>query len=175
MPKKSKNLDKKSKPKNTPTDDMISNAIHLVNAFGFKPETAIKMINAGLLGYKIDDKGETVKEDGKSVPLTISRASYYNYQKKYTELPEYYKELREFAMKGYTRLAVGFQKELTFLHAMTAEILISSKENPEKLNAIDLLVSKVIPTQSAFAEVLKEMLEDNPGMMEPTKNEPASN
>ena len=171
MRKKTKNLDKRP---NTPSDDIIANAIHLTNAFGFKAESAIKMINGGLLGFKVDEKGELIKgPDQKSIPLTISRASYYNYLKKYSEMPEYYKELREFALGGYSKLAVGFQKELTFLHAMAAEILLSTTDKTEKLHAIDLLVSKVIPTQSAFADILREMLEDNPGMMsEPTKDEP---
>jgi len=160
MAKKYKKVD------NKPSGDMIANAIHLVNAFGFKPDSALKMINSGLLGYRVDSKGETVKEDGKAVPLTVSRASYYNYQKKYTDMPEYYKELKSFAMNGYARLAVGFQKELSFLHSMAAEILLSEKENMNKLHAIDILVSKIIPTQSAFADILKEMLIDNPSMME---------
>lgn len=170
-PKKGKKIDK-----NLPKQEMIANAIHLVNAFGMKPEPALKMINAGLLGYKIDPKGVAKKgDDGKLVPITISRASYYIYQKKYDVMPEYYRQLRDFALKGYSRLAVGFQKELSFLHSMAAEILLSEKENMNKLHAIDVLVSKVIPTQAAFADILREMLEDNPGMMEATKDEPASN
>lgn len=169
--KKPKKLDK-----NLPKQDMIANAIHLVNAFGMKPEPAMKMINAGLLGYKTDSKGEAMKgDDGKLIPITISRASYYIYQKKYDEMPEYYKQLKDFAIKGYSKLAVGFQKELSFLHSMAAEILLAEKDNMNKLHAIDVLVSKVIPTQSAFADILREMLEDNPSMMEATKDEPVSN
>ena len=166
MPKKPKKLDT-----NKPSQETIKNAVHLVNAFGFTPETSMKMINSGLLGYHVK-KGEIVKEEGKAKPLTISRATFYNYQKKYTELPVYYKELRKFAMEGYTKLISGFQTELSYLHAMAGEIMLSTKEPMDKLHAISILVKDVIPAQSAFADLLRDMLEENPKWMEKSQEEP---
>jgi len=170
--KKDKKLEKKSIELK---EALIKNAIHITNAFGFNYTTALKVINAGLIGYKTDKQGEQLKgNDGRSIPITISLSSYYVYKEKYSDTPEYYSELRAFAMSGYAKLMVGFQKELSFLHAMAGEIMLNEKEPMNKLHAIDVLVSKVIPTQSAFAEILKEQLEDNPSLMEETKDEPAS-
>ena len=90
------------KSPNSVDEQLLKNAIYVTNAFHFKTAKALAHINKGMLGYKVDAKGDYIEKDGKKVPITIGRNKLIDSRVKYSELPEAYSYLREFAMKGYT-------------------------------------------------------------------------
>lgn len=142
--------------------EILKNAIWATEAFHFPPGKALELINSGMLGFKQNSDG-TLKLDKKTkkqIPITVSRATFFKYKSEKDEESEVYKRLSTFALSGYSVFLVGFQKELEFLHSMTAEILISEKDPMKKLHVIDVLISKIIPTQSAFADILRHMVID---------------
>jgi len=73
-----------------------------------------------------------------------------------------YKYLQSFALQGYTKLVVGFQNELALLHKLSTENMLALKEPLERQTIIDSLIKNVIPTESAFADMLKELVSNMP-------------
>jgi len=147
---------------NKPTDDMIKNAIYVTEAFHFPTDMSLKFINSGMLGYQTNEDGTTKEKEGKKIPIVVKRTKYFEYKKKYTELPEMYKYLQDFALKGYTKLVTGFQAELAALHKLSIENMMATKDPLERQTVIDSLIKNVIPTESAFADMLKELVEHMP-------------
>ena len=140
----------------------VRNALWTTEAFHFMPENALKYMNAGLLGYELDKEGNPkLDKNHNPIPITISRASYFRYKKQLGEMPQIYEDLRMFAMSGYTKMVVGFQEELATLHKMSVENLFAVKDPLEKQQIIDSLISKVIPTESAFADMTKKLIDSN--------------
>ena len=139
----------------------IKNAIWTTTAFHFSPDYALRYINSGLLGFQTNKDG-TQKIDqttGKAMPITISRATFFRYKKEFINLPQVYEDLQRFALEGYVKMLWGFMEELKFLHQLSAENLLSLKEPLERQHIIDSMVKHVIPTQSAFADILKHMID----------------
>lgn len=152
---------------NKATKEAIKTSIYITNAFHFPLEKALKTINSGMLGFYTNDKGERLvdKNTNKPIPITIARSTYSKYKEEFGELPELYQTLREFALKGYTHLIVGFQAELAYLHNLSTENMLALKDPLERQSVIDSLITKIIPAESAFADMLQEMIKDNPGMI----------
>lgn len=147
----------------------LKNAIWTAESFHFDTSYAIKWINSGLLGYKIDKAGNQILgTDNKPIPITVNRSTYFRYKAKYGEMPEVYKTLHDFAMSGYTKMMAGFQDELAILHQQSAQNLYSAKEPLERQSIIDSLVKNVIPTQMAFADMLKDLI-DKDKLLEKSK------
>lgn len=136
---------------------MVKHALWTCEAFHFTPQNALKYINMGMLGFKLDKNGNQIIIQGKPVPVTISRASYFKYKAEFTDLPQIYLDVREFGMKGYTSMMFAIKEELATLHTMTVEIMLSRTEAMEKLQVIESLVKNIIPTESAMADMLKKV------------------
>ena len=149
---------------NKPDEQFIKNAIYVTEAFHFSADKALKFINQGLLGYKVDANGIEMMKDGKKIPITIGRTKFFESRQKYNELPEMYEYLRNFALQGYTKTIVGFQEELKVLHELSAQNMLAVTDPLDRQTVIDSLISKVIPTESAFADMLKHIIEQNPSM-----------
>jgi len=152
---------KKQDP-NKPDDNMIRNAIYVTEAFHFPTDMSLKFINSGMLGYQTKEDGTTKEKEGKKIPIVVGRTKYFEYKKKYTDLPEMYKYLQSFALNGYTKLVTGFQEELAVLHKLSIENMLSTKDPLARQTIIDSLIKNVIPTESAFADMLKELVENMP-------------
>lgn len=170
---------KRGKPSdsNKPEMDLIKTAIYTTEAFHFPPHMAMKMINSGMLGYKTKEDGTPELKDNKPIPITLGKTSYFKYKKQFTDLPSMFVTLRTFALSGYTKLIVGFQEELAYLHKLSIENMMAVSEPLQRQTVIDSLITKVIPTESAFADMIKGIVEENPSYKEKTeeKNEPDSN
>lgn len=177
--KKGKTQTNSNKPdSNKPEMDLIKTAIYTTEAFHFPPHMAMKMINSGMLGYRTKEDGTPELKDNKPIPITIGKTSYFKYKKEFTDLPEMFVTLRTFALSGYTKLLVGFQDELAYLHKLSIENMMAVDKPLERQTIIDSLISKVIPTESAFADMLKGIVEENPSAYKEKtedKNEPNHN
>lgn len=151
---------------NKATKEAMKTAIYITNAFHFPPDKALKTINSGMLGFETNEKGEKLidKTTNKPIPIQIGRSTYFKYKDEFGELPEMYQTLRDFAVKGYMNLIVGFQAELAFLHNLSTETMLSL-QGLERQHVIDSLITKIIPAESAFADLLHEMILDNPGLL----------
>lgn len=138
----------------------MKNAIWTCQAFHFSTDYALKYINKGLLGFEKDKKGEQiVDQNNKPVPITISRATFFTYKKRFEDLPELYNDLRSFAMEGYSRIMYGFQEELASLHRISAENLLALQLPLERQQVVSSIVKDIIPTESAFADMLKKLVD----------------
>jgi hypothetical protein len=146
-------------------DEQKQRILHIIwtcESFNFPVDLSLKYINSGVLGYKTNQNG-TEKIDrntGRKIPLTISRSTYFRYRKESQEISHIYNDLRDFVMKGYIKLLAGFQEELAYLHRLSAENLLATKNPLDRQHIIDSMVTKVVPTQSAFADILREMAEE---------------
>lgn len=142
----------------------LKNAIWTCRAFHFGWQDSLKFINSGMLGYRTNKEGEQLKaDDGRPTPLTISQASYFNYKKEFEEMPQIYEDLGNFAISGYTKLMIGYQEELGTLHRMSTQNLLAKDLTPiERQSIIDSMVTKVITTESAFADMLKDATSNDP-------------
>lgn len=156
----------KTKKFDTNTQNEIKQRIlHIIwtcESFHFSVDLSLKYINSGILGYKTNSNGaeKIDRNTGKRIPITLSRSTYFRYKKESQEISQIYNDLRDFVMKGFIKLLVGFQAELAYLHRLSAENLLATKSPLERQHIIDSMVTKVIPTQSAFADILREMVSD---------------
>jgi len=142
--------------------EVLKNAIWVTEAFHFSPGMALELINSGMLGFKHNSDGtpKIDKKTNEQIPITISRATFFKYKSEKNEESEIYKRLSTFALHGYALLLVGFQKEIEYLHRLSIENLYAVKNPLERQRIIDSIVTKVIPTQSAFADILREIIMD---------------
>ncbi|KAF6245468.1 hypothetical protein [Nitrosopumilus sp. b2] len=141
----------------------ILHMIWVCESFHFPIELSLRYINSGILGNKTNSKGVSMtdKNTGKAIPITISRSTYYRYKKETQELSEFYQYLRDFVSMGFLKMMIGFQHELAYLHKLSAENLLATKNPSERQHIIDSMVTKVLPTQSAFADILRDMSEEH--------------
>ena len=91
------------------------------------------------------------------MPITISRKTYFRYKKQFTEMPEVYNDLKTFAAQKYSQMVLAFQEELAKLHEMSAKNLLSVTDPLERQQVIESMVKWIIPTQAAFADMLRKM------------------
>jgi len=141
----------------------MKNAIWTCQAFNFATDNVMKYINNGLLGYQTDKDGteKIDKNTNKSMPVTISKRTFFRYKKDFSGLPQVYKDLKNFAQQGYIYMMMGFLEELKTLHQLSVQNLLNLNEPLERQQVIDSIIKNVIPTQSAFADILKKMIESN--------------
>lgn len=136
----------------------IKNAIWTTTSFGFTPAKSLQYINSGLLGYILDKEGKPKMKNGEKIPITISVRSYFRYKKQFEEAPEVYNDLRRIAIEGYAEIVRGFQEELVALHRFSAENMLALESPLERQQIIDSMIKNVIPTQMAFADMLKKLV-----------------
>ena len=141
----------------------IKNVLWTCHAFNFSTEYAMKCINNGLLGFQINKDGteKMDKNTSMAVPKAISRSTFFRYKKEFSDLPQVFEDLRNFAQQGYTCMIMGFQEELKTLHQLSAQNLLDLYEPLERQHVIDSIIKNVIPAQSAFADITKKMIESN--------------
>lgn len=135
----------------------LKNAIWTCDAFHFPVDHAIKYINSGLLGYtkKVD------KATGQPIPIRISQANYFRYKKTFSERDEIFNDFKAFVDTGYALAVKGFHEELIHLHQLSAQNLLAATDPVDRQKIIDSMVKTVLPTQSAFADILKKMIQSN--------------
>ena len=152
--------------------ELMKTAIYITEAFHFPPNQALRVINSGMLGYELNADGTTkLDQNNKQIPITIKEVTYYKNKAQFNELPEIYRTLSDFAISGYIKLITGFQKELAYLHKLSIENMLNVKEPLQRQQVIDSLIMKVIPTESGFADMLQNMIKDNPGLIgEPSED-----
>lgn len=137
-------------------ESRLKNAFWCIRSQGYRNEQeALDLINSGMLGFKKN-------QSGKKTPITISKRSYYRYKKQFTEIPQIYDDARQMAKIGYIALANGFNAELAELHAEVISIKNNSELKPiQKLHVIEVICKTIIPTRSAFADVVRNLHDDN--------------
>jgi len=141
----------------------MKNAIWTCQAFNFATENAMKYINNGLLGNQTEKDGteKIDKNTNKPMPVTISKSTFFRNKKQFLHPPQMFEDLRNFVKQGTIAMMMGFQEELKTLHQISAQNLLNSNEPLERQHVIDSIIKNVIPTQSAFADILKKMIESN--------------
>lgn len=152
----------------------VKNAIWTSEAFGFTNLNALKYINSGVLGYRTNADSSILVKDNMPVPITISMSTYKRHKKAFSELPEIYQDLRNFALTGFTVMVRKMLSEVETLSKMSFENMMAEPVGIKRQSIIDSIVTKVMPTQSAFGDLLKGMIER--GILKTgTKNEPQGN
>lgn len=137
---------------------LLRNLIWTCEGFNFTVDDTLKWINRGMLGYELDRKGNPKMDtNNKPMPITISRKTYFRYKKQFTEMPEVYNDLKTFAAQKYSQMVLAFQEELAKLHEMSAKNLLSVTDPLERQQVIESMVKWIIPTQAAFADMLRKM------------------
>ncbi len=141
--------------------DKIKTAIWTCEALHFTDDNIMQYINGGLLGFKMDKKGVVIKDKNNApIPITISRATFYKYKKIIGELPEIFQDLKQASHEGFARMLVGVQNLLDSMLKMSGENLFAEDLTAtEKQRIIDSIVTKVLPSKTATASMIKKLME----------------
>lgn len=138
----------------------MKNAIWICRAFHWSQENSLRFVNSGILGFKYDANGMPLLDAaGKQLPITVSISTYRRYKIDFSEMPVVFDYLREFAMAGYTKLMLEYVVELEYLHKLSQENLQAEEPGIKRQSIIDSIVKTVMPTESAFKEMLKKLVD----------------
>lgn len=141
--------------------DKIKNLVWATMSFNLPSHEALKFLNSGYLGFQKDKSGkDKLNAQKEKIPIVMSERTYFRYKEKFSELPEHFQYLKQFALKGYVQKLIGFQEEIEVLHRLSTQNMLVTKDPMDRQKIIDSLLTTVIPTQSAFTDILKETVDE---------------
>jgi hypothetical protein len=133
----------------------IRNILWTCESFHFTNDYTLNYINSGILGFSKEIDPKT----GKLKPIIISRRTFFRYKKHYLRPEQLQQDFSYFVNTAYAIMMKGFLEELIHLHQLSAGNLMKEEEPIKRQQIIESIVKTIIPTQSAFADMIKNMIE----------------
>lgn len=128
-------------------------------AFGnFSDDYALKYINSGVLGFKLDKNDQIiVDKDNKPVPVTIGRTKYYEYKKQMLQQVSINAEFTEFAKTKYSQEILNILSLLKELQSKSIDNFNRTMNDPVANQKIIDSITKNLPAYTQYMDVLKRM------------------
>lgn len=123
----------------------------------FDESYCLKYINSGVLGFETDKGGHMKQKDGKPIPITISRTTYYRYREYFAKPESVTEELHEFARSRYTHEILNILSLLKELQAKSIDNFNRTMNDPIANQRIIDSITKNLPAYTQYMDVLKKM------------------